>query len=209
MVQMTARIHRFAVPALFVILVGVATVLGATVIHHKPSVQIRQSGLFAEGVQQPAWVAQRATLVIEGSVQANGPAAEGVMAGGRKAQVVYTDTLVKVDRVVKNLPPGTVSSGDTIRVRTLGGTVGRTTMASELYPTFTPGQSVLLFLTQGSNDPVLPADTSPYYAVVGAVHGAFMIMPGNVAVRPAVGDHYPLEDLIKIAETLGPAARGQ
>lgn len=91
--------------------------------------------------------------------------------------VIYTDTIINVDKYLKN-----PQSSQEVIIRTFGGTVGNVTIKSEDDPSFEPGEKVFLYLSK---------DTSPYTAnfgpdhfmVTGFLQGKFKLTDDGKAVR--------------------------
>lgn len=92
--------------------------------------------------------------------------------------VIYTDTIIKVDKYLKN-----PQSSKEVVVRTFGGTVGNVTIKSEDDPIFEPGEKVLFYLSK---------DTSPHtdnigldhFMVTGFLQGKFKLTNDGKASRP-------------------------
>lgn len=83
--------------------------------------------------------------------------------------IIQTDVLVKVNEVYKNEP----YSSDAVTVRINKGQVGDTTMTSEGYPDFTPGEEVVLFLSEDDGDLANPNES--YYVLTGMIQGKFAL----------------------------------
>lgn len=109
----------------------------------------------------------------------------------RKAKNIYTDVIIKVDRIIKDN-----STPAMITVRTIGGEVGEYGMDVEDEARFKVGENVLLFLTKEDFD----TDNSAglHYRVYDMMYGKFSITEDNQAVRPDV----PIEHQKISLETL-------
>lgn len=110
----------------------------------------------------------------------------------RKAKKIYTDVIIKVDRIIKNK-----STPAMITVRTIGGEVGEYGMIVEDEAKFEAGENVLLFLTKEDTDTDNSAGT--HYRVYDMKYGKFSITNDNQAVRPDLPEAYkkiPLEELL-------------
>jgi hypothetical protein len=125
--------------------------------------------------------------IVVGRVQQVAPARQ---IGG----TIVTDTVVGV---TEHLLPGTES---TVVVRSLGGTVGNTTVVAEDFPTFTPGENVLLFLSREGQ--LVPLDANTFY-VRGLVQGGYHLN-GSQAVS-ALPDRS--QDLASLRATIQAAVR--
>lgn len=121
---------------------------------------------------------EKASLIILGTVQTVNPSRwntkDGLRPPDLTAQnispdlIIYTDTDVKVERLLKGS-----TSESTVRVRTLGGSVGQDSMTFTEEPKFEPAQSVIVFLTE--EDSMTSQFGPKHYRPIGAVQGKFHI----------------------------------
>jgi len=110
----------------------------------------------------------------------------------RRAKKIYTDVIIKVDRIIKNK-----STPAIITVRTIGGEVGEYRMDIEDEAMFKVGENVLLFLTKEDTDTDNSAGN--HYRVYDMKYGKFSITTDNQAVRydvPIEHQKIPLETLL-------------
>jgi hypothetical protein len=108
-----------------------------------------------------------------------------------KADSIYTDVIIKVDKNVKGSTPATLI------VRTLGGQVEDYSNIVEDEAKFELGENVLLFLTK--EDPFTDNSAGAHYRITSWKFGKFSITKDNQAVRhdiPPEHQRIPLETLL-------------
>lgn len=105
---------------------------------------------------------------------------------------IFTDVDVRVERNLKG-----PASGDVVRVRIRGGTVGQDTMLADYEPEFTVGQRVVLLLR--SEDDRIAGNIGPdHYVVVGAIQGKYDIIGSDAISRS--GDRQPFAQLLTLIQ---------
>ena len=89
---------------------------------------------------------------------------------------IYTDIIISVDKYLKN----PIVSQEVI-VRTIGGTVGKVSMKSDVEARFKPDEKVLLYLSKDTS----PNTFSPeHFWVTGSLQGKFTLTDDGKAIRP-------------------------
>lgn len=83
--------------------------------------------------------------------------------------IIQTDVIVSIEDVYKNTP----YNDKEITVRINKGKIDNTTMTSEGYPDFIPGEEVILFLSDDDGDLASPNEN--YYVLTGLIQGKFSI----------------------------------
>lgn len=81
--------------------------------------------------------------------------------------IVQTDIEISIQDVYKNIP----YNKETITVRINSGEIGNTKVISEGYPSFIPGEEVVLFLSEDDSD--LANSGEDYYVLTGMLQGKF------------------------------------
>lgn len=155
---------------------------------------------YTSKVLTPEFLDKTSDVVVVGKVSSKTVPSKGIEAGEHKADVVYTDTKIKVEKVVYDKTGRNVKPGDTLVVRSLGGSAGNLTMKTDTESIMKQSESkVLLFLADSSKDLTLPVNKSnlPLYVVVGGFHGSFSLTSDGLATREVVGDKFKLNDLNK------------
>ncbi len=120
------------------------------------------------------------------------PASKEEFYNNQKEKRIYTDVIIKVDRILKNK-----STPSTVTIRTMGGEVGEDGMLVEDEAKFEAGENVLLFLTKEDTDTDNSAGT--HYKVYDMKYGKFSITQDHQAVRqnlPVEHQKIPLETLL-------------
>ncbi len=113
---------------------------------------------------------EKADVIFEGEVIAK----KSMWAGEKETRRIKTDYTFQVMDILK----GTVPAVYTLEV--LGGTVGDTTLTVEGAPQFSPGERVLLFVTQNGIQ---------YVPLVGIMHGHYRFQNGEPATPGVVVKH--------------------
>jgi hypothetical protein len=93
------------------------------------------------------------------------------------ARIIYTDSLVRVDRQLRGLPL------ETVLVRRQGGTVGGCVDEQPHVPSLTPGDEVLLFLREYAP----PAPAAMVYYTVGGPQGHWRRRPDGTVIPTRTG----------------------
>ena len=94
-----------------------------------------------------------------GNVNGKTVLSKGIEAGDQKYEVVYTDTNVKVEKVIRDKTGKQILLWDTLVVRNLGGTAGNLTTTSEFFPS---NSGVIFLYFYISNKPYsVRSHTSP------------------------------------------------
>jgi hypothetical protein len=102
---------------------------------------------------------------------------------------IFTDYPVSVESTLKGDPPG-----KTVRVRALGGRVGKDRYISDAEPPLKPGQRVVLFLSR--EDPRAGHIGPPHYTVNWGALGAYTIVGDQVTNDTERVSMSELQDLI-------------
>ncbi|MDQ0194906.1 hypothetical protein [Paenibacillus wynnii] len=113
-----------------------------------------------------------ASVVIRGTVDKILPSSwsnPDFAKGLEVRNTIQTDVLIKVNEVYKNKP----YDNSVVTVRIEAGKVGNTTLTSEGYPTFQPGEEVVLFLSEDDGDLANPNEN--YYVLTGMLQGKFSL----------------------------------
>ncbi len=89
--------------------------------------------------------------------------------GLERRNIIQTDVVVSIQDVYKNIP-----YDNEIIVRINNGEVGNTKLISEGYPSFIPGEEVVLFLSRDDGDLANPSEE--YYVLTGMLQGKFSLV---------------------------------
>lgn len=164
-----------------------------------PHTVYREASYTSE-VLKPEFLKNTSDVVVVGKVSGKTVPSKGLEAGGQKYEIVYTDTKVIVEKVINDKIGRNIKPGDTLVVRSIGGTAGNLTMKADTESIMKQSESkALLFLVDSSKDLSLPENksNSPVYVVVGGFHGSFNLTSDGIATREVSGDKFKFDDLIK------------
>lgn len=170
---------------------------------------------YAREASDPKWAFKNSDMIIIGRIVGNDTPQKGIQAGVGKKEVIYTDTNVKIEQVLKTKSKQiSTKPGDTIAVRTIGGTVDNLAFKADTDEIFIDNDTVLLCLVDGIKSPELPeTNNKPYYSLVGGINGVYSLTidrsksinsnTGSMdqyktAKRNKINDVYNFSDLLKL-----------
>lgn len=153
--------------------------------------------IYTSEVKDPKWVFNNASFVVIGSVSGKEKPAMGITRTDNK-EVVYNDTKIEVSQILKNSLNDDVKVGETIDVRTLGGSTDTVNYITDESGIFPDNGEVLLCLADVSNFSDIPGTPGiKCYSLVGEIHGCFNISSDGTVKRTKVQDSFKLNDLLK------------
>ncbi|HEY8892653.1 MAG TPA: hypothetical protein VIM70_20650 [Clostridium sp.] len=167
-----------------------------------PRTVVYSGNMYTSDVLKPQFLTNNSDVVIVGKIINKNAPAKGIQPVGQKNEVIYTDTNVKVEKIISNKTSDPIKPGDTLVVRSLGGTVDNLTMRTDTETVLKQSDNkVLLFLAEPSKDLTLPTSNTPVYAVVGGFHGSFSLTSDGNATRDVSGEKLEFDDLTKSFST--------
>lgn len=163
---------------------------------------IEVSALYPEEAKKPEMVAKLSDVIVVGHVEKIELSQIAKMAGGRKEDVIYTDTIIRVEKVLKAKTPlgKKVKSGESLTVRTLGGKVGNTDLISEIDPGLEKDEKLILFLVDSNQLPMLPPSPKPVFGIVWGYNGSFVVDSNGNATKKKTEDNFKVQDIIRDIE---------
>ena len=152
-------------------------------------------GLYVSEAQTLEWFSNTSDLIIKAKAEKKLTAQDGIIPLVNK-ETVYTDTVVKVIEVYKDITGKSVSVGDLITIRVLGGKTAKLENKSDTDGIMDFSGEMILGLAETSKLKIIPVGTELTYSLVGGVHGAFNINADGTAERTKIGEKIQLKDLL-------------
>lgn len=143
---------------------------------HSEKVTTVVSNSYDAEAKKPEWITKKSGLIIIGEVTSKGKSVKVSADTKDGNDTVYTDTNIKIAKILKNKADKNIKEGDTVVVRMLGGIVDNLTVTTDANNLIPNDGKVLLYLSDISNYPTIPSTPGKkLYSIVGGIHGEFNI----------------------------------
>lgn len=178
-------LHRNTIALRSLVLAAIGIGLGSFVLGiwlSKPKpINIMVDGLLAGEAFTIDHLIKVRQLVIVGSVEKQEQVQLSTLPWDLSAPLPYSDWHVKVVEVIYQNMEKPVAAGNTIVVRTFGGTVGEVSLDFPDNPDFRVGEKAVLFLYSGDKDAFTASEGEPHFVAFNS--GTFKVDNNGMAYR--------------------------